>query len=82
MNGIYVFHKWSPYCLPLVVLTLYLHCLLPQTPLSLPSLSMSPARTWNGISYSETPQIVLPLREVSEPEGLIHVHVPFTINDI
>jgi hypothetical protein len=43
---------------------------------------MSSSHTRNGVSYSENPQTVLPLQEVSGPKGSIHVHVPFTVNDI
>jgi hypothetical protein len=43
---------------------------------------MTLPHTQNGISYSEPPQSVLPLKEGSGPEGSIHVHVPFSVSDI
>jgi hypothetical protein len=54
----------------------------PIPPPSIPPMPMSPPHTWNGNCYSEIPQTVLPLREVSGPEGSIRIHVPFTVNDI
>jgi hypothetical protein len=54
----------------------------PTPPPSAPPVPMGLPHTQNEKSYSETPQKVLPLQEVSGPRGSIHVHVPFTANDI